>query len=455
MLLVLAVGQVAGAWQIHLRQFPDTKEYLAVGKMELRDELGSVRTLGYPLLLAAVRRFDPDYGIVPYIHLAALFLAVFLFYGALRRFGLSGWQALAASSGVLYGATNWMIGALLTDLLGQVFAVTTIAFLIWLATDRRSLVAWCGLTGSVAAAYHVRPAYLILVPLAPCLGVMFLRLRARLAPAALRWKSLFLGISAVSLLPYVAFCLLRLALVGHFGLVSFAGQQFAAFAVELLDADMIDNQLPERFRPLAREILAERQRLGNPSVFRGGWQIDIAQWERTNYNANIYRVAKPAAIRVFGDNHVVWDRELRDFSRHVISLRKWPYLQLYAYSVPRTPAKLLYRSWILQALVPMAILLAIVYRWLCRRRNKTYSLTLHERVGLSLMAHLAILYFCVTMGMVLLILFAESRYVLPAGIFVPGLFALLILYELKAIHSVRLQPQPGLSAATAENQATP
>jgi hypothetical protein len=438
MLTVFAVGQMLGKWQLYvLADSLGYNGYIMISKMSLYEMLGTIRTLGYPLLLKAVAVVSPDYTLVPYVQLTSLFLMVFFLNFSMRRYGASPWQAFAVSTGVLYGATNWMIGALLTDCIAQTLSVTAIGFLLWLVADRRSLIPWCGLLISLAATYHMRPAYLFLVPFAPCFAVLLLRIRASWTGEPFCWKALFVGLSAGTVLPYLGFCLLRLVLVGHFGLVAFAGQLYAPFAVEFLDTNLVENELSSRYRPLAREYLAERERLGIVGAFKGNGWIDLKQWE-TNYDIQMQQIVLPVAKRIYGDDHITWNRELASFSREVIGLRKGKYILLYVYSMPRAVAKLLYRSWALQALIPITALLFVIRRWLFRHRPGAaeWQTDPRDRGVLLTVFCLAVLYFFVDIGLVLSVLFVDSRYALPAGIFVPALFALLILRELQMIRFV-------------------
>lgn len=433
---MLAVATVGGLFVWHLTVLPDSASYIETSKMSLREGLSSSRTMTYPLLLKAVSAISPDYALIPWVHLAIFFLVVFLMDSALRRYGAAPWQAFAVSTGILWGASNWMIGALLTDFLGQMGAVATVAFLFWTVAEGKNFFAWAGLLLCLACSYHIRPAYLFLIPFIPCLGVLLLRIHAKWSGDFHRWKRLLLSLSAGALLPYLAYCLMRLLMVGHFGLVSFGGSQSVGFAVEFLDRDMIENEISERYRPFARELLAERERQGMPNAFDGNWRIHLKQWER-NYNFNIFIISKPIVRRFYGNDPVTYNREVGAFSLEVIGLRKGKYLQLYAYSCPRAVLKLFGRSLVLQVLVPLTVLLFAVRRWMFRRRRTAaiWDASPQERGVLLAVFLLAFFFFVTKIALVLAVLFVDSRYALPAGIFVPGLFCLLILRELQMIRS--------------------
>lgn len=422
-----------GKWRISI--FGDGWGYIEISKLSFHEMLGSARTLGFPVFLKWVATFSPDYSAIPWIHLAFLAATVFFFDYAMRRYGASPWEAFAASTGVLLASANWLIGALLTDFLGQMFAVATIACLLCLVVDVKRIAPWCGVAFGLAATYHMRPAYLFLIPLVPCLGVLLLRIRIRWTKEGFHWKKMFLGLAAVGVLPYLGYCEFRNATVGHFGLVSFGGQQVAAFAVEFLDRDMIEKELPKEYRLVATRMLDRRQQLNRPPTFKSAWRIDMKQWER-NYDANIQNVAIPIAIQTYGDDRVVWNRKLTAFSHVVIQRRLGKYVQIYVYSLPRAIAKLFGRSWALMMLVPVTVALFVFRRWLFRHRRLTTAWRDDPR-SLGVLAAffwLATVYLFAKIGFVLTVLFVDSRYALPAGIFVPSLFMLIILRELRQIH---------------------
>ena len=161
---------------------------------------------------------------------------------------------------MIYAALPWRtpVNALLSDFPAKILAVTSVACLLWVVADRKKILPWLALTVSLAGAYQVRPAYLFLIPLAPCLGIGFAFLWSKGRGGPLVWKAILAGLLAAATLPFLAFSLWRWEMVGDFGLVSFAGYNLSGLAVELLDVPMIDGELSEASQPLARVILAER-----------------------------------------------------------------------------------------------------------------------------------------------------------------------------------------------------
>ena len=468
MLLVIVLGACLEWWKAQVAD--DTWSYVGTSRLPWREALMSTRTVGYPLVLRLVGCFSPQYRAIPWMHLAALCACVFLFDVAAQRFGASAWDACAVSSACLYAALPWRtpVAFVLTDFLAMIMAVAAIACLLWIVADRRRAGVWIGLLLAVMAAYHLRPAYLFLVPLLPCLGVLLLRLHARAKGQACAWRGFSVTLLAVCFLPLVAYCGLRFAVVGQFGLVSFAGYNLSGLAAELLDPDMIE-RLPVRHRPLAREILAERAKRDMESVFRGGFVVDMRRYE-DQFGVNIYDIAVPAAKRLYGDDPLVRDQELARFSRSVMLLKPGKYLLWIANYIPRVVAKIVVFQWIIWLLAPVAILLAVARRrgtrlpgWAPRSAREGLRVAtkgacpsgtgapacrapvLGSRNDNSLifqaLLRLAPTYF-VAYVLVLCLsgTYADSRIAVPAGVFIPALIALWCVREGRVLYGIWRKP---------------
>jgi len=434
MLLLVIVGGVLGLWSLETQN--DSGNYVSASEMSFDQSMRFFRTQGFPLVLRLIRTVSPDFRILPGVHFVALCLVTLLLDHAVRRFGGSRWQAFAVSTGAFWGMLqNRAIATLLTDFSGIVLAVTTVAFLLLVATDPRRSLAWIGLTLSLAYSYHIRPPYLFLVPLVPLLGVIFLRIR-RPEPGETPSRSSFAAALAVAaVVPLLGFCLLRLFTVGHFGLVSVAGLSTVGFTAELLQEETYQAQLSEEFHPLARDILAERQRHDMRSVFLGGGVVRMRQWE-LRFNDNIYQVVFPVACRRYGEDRMVLNEKLSRFNRELILHNKGKCLLYFVYSYPRSAAKLFYCSWILQVLCPMLLVLFPVRLWICRgRAPATTADGKPERRRVLQMVFWTTLLFYLAKSTLIFLSFtaASRRYILPAGVFVPSLVALLILRELELI----------------------
>jgi hypothetical protein len=420
----------------------DSVSYIAASNAPFREWLTGPRTLGYPLLLKCVAWFSPEYRPMPWISFSLLAATVLFFDASLRRFGASPWMSMVVSAGLIYAALPFRtpVAQLLTDFCAMLLAVIAVGFLLRLVADRKAPTAWLGLAASLAAAYQLRPAYLFLVPLTPFLGLVFIIVRNKAVGEKLAWKCFFSGLLVAAALPLLAWCCLRLWMVADFGLVSFGGYNLSGLAVELLDEPMMDRELPPRFRQFAQAVLADRRRLGVPPAFGPGMRVSMSQYE-ANFSDNIYKIAKPNAYRFYGADPVVANRELTAFSRAVIGLRKEQFVLWSGATILRAMAKVVCFEWIMPPLLAVAAVSFLVRRRFARGRTagvtKVSSL-LRDASLLPTMALLAVLYFLAYIAVICLSgSYADSRLVVPAGIFCPSLLLLVIAYEWGEIRGMR------------------
>ena len=438
LLAIMVVGSVFGFWRVQM--FPDSPDYIRASTMALEPALSQSRTLGYPMILRLVATFSPDYQAIPWVHLAMLWPAVFLLDFAVRRFGASPWQAFAVSSGFMYGAIQqlYTIPSVLTEVPATLVAGMAIACLFLIVVNPRNIGGWLGLTFFLAASYHIRPAYLFMIPSVPCLGIVLVRVRAKCMGEPFVWEKMLLGLLSISVLPFLAYCSLRWMVVRDFALVSFGGVQSVGLAAELLEAKMIESDLSERFRPFAQEILKGRKERGLIPAFPDGWWVDMRSYEN-NFSANIHSIAKPSARRLFGEDAVVRNREMARFSREVMAIRKGKYLLWTAHFWLWTMLKVARRYWILQAAIPIMLVLFATRRYRQRLSNLSSqdvsrAINLNAPV-LPALLWLNLIYIGASVMLLILSGSYETRLILPSAVYLPSLVGLLILRELKMICS--------------------
>ena len=434
MLLFIVVGGFINGW--HVQYWPDSWSYINVSTISLREGLGDARTLGYPLLLRVAAFLSNDYSMLPWIQWGLLFLAVLVFDYCLRTFGVTPSEAYAVSTGFWLGCLQqlWLVTSVLTDFLAMVFSGVACGCLFWLMGRPRSLWAWSVLILNLTLTYHVRPIYLMLIPLIPFLAVALSFLRAY------RTQGTWIGLKiptllfVLALIPYLAYCTLRWSVVGDFGLVSFRGEVASGMAVELLDRELIERELPESWKSLAESIYQTRSALGTSYAFLPNGWVNMRLYEQ-NYTSNHHKVAQPSAIKIYGDNRLVYDRRLKEFSLEVISRRKLQYL-IWAVNVyPHSIAKMLYRSWVLQLLLPFSLVVFCLRKWMCAKNSslpKAFTpVWLHEFFWLAF-----IYYFANVTALVLSCVVPNARYVVCGGVFIPCFFTLLVFRDMRWIVSV-------------------
>lgn len=409
----------------------DSDTYDNVSRMPPREMLSSVLTLGYPLLLKAVRLVSPDYALLPWVHLGMHFLACLLLDSGLRKFGASPWQSAAASAAFLATAVSHPSAEyLLTDFPTRAVAVWAIAFLLRIAAEPWRIADWVGLTVSVALCYHLRPAYLFMIPLTPLLGVALMRIRNGREGLPCRWKTNGAALAGVTVLPFLAFCVLRLAVVGHFGLVSFGGLNIVGVAAEMLDEKLIETRIPANLRPLAHEIVVRREERGMENAFtsRG---VDILRWDE-NYNQSVWKIAYPAAVDRYGADHVTINRELTDLSRAVIRARPVHYLRFLAANYREGVGRLLSRGAVLQGCAALLLVLFLIRLGLVPAGAETDP-SIGRRTARDALMLTAVAFALTKLLLVSLVEMTITRYVLAAGMLLPSAVALLAYDQAAAI----------------------
>src|SRR5262249_18463118 len=155
---------------------------------------------GYPLFVQWVRefswlvgKFPSELAILPLCHLLVHFGAVLLFWVGLRGVLPSAWLAMLAASCLLYSNLILLHGQLImSHPLGSSLAIATMGLLLLIARNPASLLAWVALAVCLTATYHVRAAYLFLLPLLPLLGSVL----AGLVLPRERWRRLRLRLFA-------------------------------------------------------------------------------------------------------------------------------------------------------------------------------------------------------------------------------------------------------------------
>ena len=234
----------------------DSNSYISLAKYLGSPEVmfKAFRTGGYPLFYA----LTPDV-LIPTVQLGLFFCAVYVLFAGLRRISGNGWVPLLACLPMATLNNTYRLDALayshllIPDSLALtmgLFAVGT-AFLFF-GDDRRPRL-WLVLCGlATLFAYQLKPSYLFLAVCLPGLGLGWIALCRRG-----QWKDCLrrqvLPLSLVVLLPLLAFCGFRLAVVGQFGLVSAGGRQLVGLAGNFLDTETARQVSPE-LHPMALEV---------------------------------------------------------------------------------------------------------------------------------------------------------------------------------------------------------
>lgn len=403
------------------RLYPTDTDYyvdVALGTdwLSLENVLSSYRTFGYPLFLRAVLWVSPTLTALPLCHIAVRVLVVFAFHAGLRRLQVSGWLAMTTASAFLYtntvffGWPGYLPAYVLSDSLGESLLILTAALLLGVLGQPNSMLGWAGLTLSLFLTYQTRPALQFLVVLLPALGLLLMRmLAARPDWVRQRWR-LGLGLSAASVLPFVAWCGLRLAVVGHFGLVSYTGHALIGIAGQFLSADLVP-ELPEDLRPLVRAVLTKQDQLAAGQVqtlFGGPWRPALDEHGRLRPGAvadhemmviTQSQLFEYTVSELYEPDNILHDRLLLDVALAIIRARPRYYLSWVAQSSRVTLLRAFTYNFTFDLLMlPLVLLLGVwlvlfVVRW---RRGSLPSPEVRSRraadsiLGLKVLVSLAL-----------------------------------------------------------------
>ena len=265
---------------------PDSESYTAAPLDRSPSvALSYYRTLGYPWLLKLAGHLAPGFAAIPYLQALLYSLGVMVFYWGVVHATRNKWIALAAASPLPFALTTLFTTSLLTESVAASLALMAAGLVFTLRSVQWRKWMWPLLALVVFSAYQIRPTaqwLVVWLPLAAC----FLSWRLGIRNA---WQTT-LAVSVATLVPWLLFSGLRLAVVGHFGLVSFAGTNLAAISTFLVDDESI-SALPADTRPIARSIL--KRRVGNnwPQLTTTD---DAREWF-PRYNKSLWKIAYRSA----------------------------------------------------------------------------------------------------------------------------------------------------------------
>ena len=346
---------------------------------DFRGALSNARTPIYPYFLKGMVLFSPALELLPLVQMSLRVLGVLVFFAGLRRFGMSPWFSALCAAPLFYANAIFShdsaprITYVLTDAQGESLLILTIGFLLMLAAEPEKFLPWLGFTISLVALYLMRPAAQFMILLLPVLGIL---LRA-LARSRSTWPRLNLrfGITVFGcgLLPYLAWCTLRLVVVGHFGLVSFMGFQLCALAGNFLSDDLVP-QLPEHLRPYVQRVLERRDKIasGEIKAVFGEWrpsfdetgnllpgilEDDLLYTLLTDDLFAHVAIEMETELGMSVHDQVRIDRRMMEAAQAILSVRRDYHLQWIVATLTSLPGKLLWSNRVLLTLCIVWVLL--------------------------------------------------------------------------------------------------
>ena len=297
----------------------DTPDYTGFPLGDPAAALSHPRTFGYPLFLAIAGLFAPSYQAAPLLDFVIHVIAVAVFWLGLRQIIRGPWTSMAVASSLLYSNILLRYGNnLAADSLASSLAIATLGWLlVTLFAERQRIPHWCLLALGVFACYQVRPAYLFMIPLVPVLALALWWLVRPTLPPWHEWCSLLIKLLLVVALPYLAFCSLRWAVVDHFSVVSFGGNNFAAITCMFVNEADVEH-LPEDLQPLGKAIVQRRHQVAEQDPGYTAEATRRYMQIESPFDTNITAICVPAAREVYGERWLDGDRALWRFAAAVI-----------------------------------------------------------------------------------------------------------------------------------------
>jgi len=356
-LLVVSLAFLMGLMRVGAAD--DTASYLHAAAKSPIGMLNDVRPIGYPLFLKLIATVSPRFSILPVLQLLIHLMVVFFLFFSLKKFGASGWQALAVSVGFLLTVLeDPTVSCIMSDFVGRTLVVATIASLFLLASNKRGLIKWFVFAFFLFVTCIVRPGNLILIALAPLLGGLFFILSKRENRKDKAKTHVFMiKVAICAIVPWIVFCGFRWVVVGDFAVSSFSGYQLSGLSVGLLDRSTIETEVSDELKPFAVAVLQERERQKIPPAVMGA--LINLKTLRQNFPKYIWLVAAPQGERLYGRNPVVINRKLKELSTEILKRHKKLYAVWFIGNLWEDLGGLLRYGLVLQVLLAIGFLLYV------------------------------------------------------------------------------------------------
>jgi hypothetical protein len=296
-----------------LQRTADSGDYEAASLADsnyLAVALTSIRPPVYPAVVRTARLFGEGYAALPYMQYSLFATASAAYFFCCVLAGFKPWESLLlsaplAGSAILKELGNYMM----PETVGTAFCVAAAGLLILMASQGSTRVRNLCLSLCITCACLTRPAFLFLPLLAPVTVALMTPSfrRDNLCPG---FSGQFFTTLAWTSAPLLMYSLLRLALVGHFGIVSFGGVAIAGIGTNpvVLDEPTARGLRSNEMRRLAEAILDKRREVGltNPAnrplfVFSAD-SINkrplVEAWQQS-FDPSIYDVALPATRALY------------------------------------------------------------------------------------------------------------------------------------------------------------
>jgi len=428
--LVIGLAVATGRIEPHL--VADSPSYLEYPFDSFDGMLRSIRTPGYPAFLRLV---SATLGIraVPVMQMLIHATAAWMLMRELRAWGTPAVSPFAAGIAVALGCTALDNEASVsTDLLAASLGVmTAVSLLAWVRTNRECWPAFGAVLFSVAA-ISLRPAYLALIPWVTVAGVLLWIYRYRMTPGIPLTRSLMLTcvISVSIALPVIVWSAVRGIVVDDFGFLPFGHQNLAGLTVQFVNEDELI-KVAKKSELLAREILASKERYHQDGNRLLAGDDGATMTIESRWDEYVWRIIQPAVDAIHPHDSIASHRAIATFNREIISAYPFRYARWLVLAGRRacwgTAANIVMHPVFLFAIgCAVTIKLLRIFRvpWPKNlTRTSTAESTIQSQSGLDVLFIVAITYFVIQLGFVILTSPPIGRFADAAAIFIPAWIA--------------------------------
>ena len=327
LLLLLIQIAVVAAWleksgQLSPQIVKDTAGYSGFSWNSAGDVFNHQRTPGYPLFLKLNSFVADQHASVPFVQfLVYSSSAIVFFFGVQCLTESSGTACLAASTLMYSRILHGYVETVATEILAAAAGITVCGLtFLYLANRRQQLLLWISL--ATTAAWLIRPAYLFIVGLVPFLTWQLHSVSLnRFSGSRLRSTGLML---TVTVGPLLAYCLLRYAVIGQFGIVSFGGYNQIGISGQFLNEHDVE-RLPPKLQPLAEAAFSRQH--SDSRITTQYDELPVLNYTRmeNRYDLTIWHEFSPAAEQIAGNDPAVVNSMLRQLATELIRLHPKEY----------------------------------------------------------------------------------------------------------------------------------
>ncbi|MGB7325073.1 MAG: hypothetical protein WBD31_09385 [Rubripirellula sp.] len=316
-LLMLGVAAMTGRLQPHY--VDDTPSYLDYPLDSMDAAMRSIRTPGYPLILASLSSLI-GIAAVAWFQILLHCVAAWWLGVELCRWGTRRASAIAAALAVAFGCTFMdHVSTIATDApAASIGVMTAVAMMRWVRLGQAASAAMVVACLSVLA-ISLRPAYLALAPWTLICGACF-----RFAPvsrdkitAKFGWLVAPIAITSA----IVAWVILRGLTVGDFGVLPFGHQNLAGITIQLASDEELLAFDGEPGKLIAETLRQRDARIAEGLRFTDGDPFATMTIEG-RWNDLIYQAVVPASRAIHGDDTIVNHNAIAAMNKVVI--RRYP-----------------------------------------------------------------------------------------------------------------------------------